>query len=87
MAQTMESQESQRGVVAVRQTRMAAATGVWYLWVVGILALAASAYFFTHPETWTMDAEQFYVFIFAGTSFLAVLAAAYTVYSRPKLSV
>jgi hypothetical protein len=78
--------ESKQDTLAVRQTRRTAATGVWYFWVIGVVTFALSAYFFTHPDIWGMNAEQFYVMIFGGASVLSIVAGAYTIYSRPKLS-
>lgn len=78
--------ESERGVIAARQTRRAAVTDRWYLWLAAVVGLVLAAYFYTHPEIWTMQAEWFYVLIFGGAAFLAIIAGAYTIYSRPTLS-
>lgn len=75
--------ESERGVITSRQTRRAAATDRWYLWVTAVAGLVLAAYFYTHPEIWTMRAEVFYVLIFGGAAFLALVAGAYRIYSRP----
>lgn len=79
----VESAKSELNVVPVRQTRRTAATDRWYLWTIAVAGLVLAVYFYTHPEIWTMRAEGFYVLIFGGASFLAAVAGAYRIYSRP----
>ena len=77
--------ESERGIIPPRQTRRAAAIDRWYLWTSAVVGLVLAAYFYTHPEIWTMRAEGFYVLIFGGAAFVAIVAGAYTIYTRPAL--
>ncbi len=78
--------ESERGIIQSRQTRRAAAIERWYLWTVAVVGVVLAAYFYTHPAIWTMRAEGFYVLIFGGAAFLAIVAGAYRIYSRPTYS-
>jgi hypothetical protein len=78
--------ESERVLITSRQTRRAAATDRWYLWITAVVGLVLATYFYTHPDIWTMRAEGFYVLIFGGAAFLAIVAGAYTIYSRPSLT-
>ena len=82
-----KSVESDRGIIKSRQTRRAAATDRWYLWTVAVVGTVLAWYFYTHPDIWTMQAEGFYVLIFGGAAFLAVVAGVYRIYSRPTYSV
>ena len=75
-----------RGFIKSRQTRRAAATDRWYLWTVAVVGTVLSWYFYTHPDIWSLRAEGFYVLIFGGAAFLAVVAGAYRIYSRPTYS-
>jgi hypothetical protein len=77
---------SKLNVAPARQTRRAAATERWYLWAISVVGLVLAVYFYTHPETWTLQAEGFYVLIFGGAAFLAVVVGAYRIYSRPTYS-
>lgn len=79
--------ESKRELITARQTRRAAAADRWYLWITAVVGLVLAAYFYTHPEIWTMRAEGFYVLIFGGAAFLTFVAGVYTIYSRPNLTI
>lgn len=73
-------------LTTTRQSWRTAATDVWYLWIIGVMGLVLATYFYTHPETWTMEAEWFYVVIFGTAGILASVAGAYRIYSRPRVS-
>jgi hypothetical protein len=77
---------SGRSIVQLRQTRRAAAIDRWYLWIVAVVGTVLAWYFYTNPDIWALQAEGFYVLIFGGAAFLAVVAGAYRIYSRPTYS-
>jgi hypothetical protein len=77
---------SERSIIQSRQTRRAAATDRWYLWTIAVVGTVLAWYFYTNPDIWTMQAEGFYVLIFGGAAFLAVVVGAYRIYSRPTYS-
>jgi hypothetical protein len=58
---------------------------VWHAWLFAVVAFAVGLYFFTHPGIWENEAERWYVIIGGGSGVLALVYAAYSIYSRPRI--
>lgn len=68
----------------IGESALEAARRVWYAWVIGAVALLATAFFAANRGLWPHIAEVFYAIFFAVVTLFAFGYGTYTVHDRTR---